>query len=137
MVNRTPMHRLEILLRSGGKARDDIMELLRRQLGPTQAMKNCVECRVARDEEQPELLVYQERWTSREAMEQHVRSEEFRSILVAMDQSDTEPEVRVDDVICTNGIEAIAAIRDQSVEVDAHGRNRGGQPAESSPERKK
>ena len=111
LLDGTTMEQIEIVIRAGPAVNAKVRQLLTRLTGPTQAARHCVECRVSHDEEDPELWIYSERWTSRDALHAHIRSEEFKQILVAIDMSSCEPIIRLDEVVSSDGIQAIAAIR--------------------------
>lgn len=105
------MDRIEIVIKAAPAVNAKVRQLLLRLMGPTQATRHCVECRVAHDEEDPDTWIYSERWTSRDALYAHIRSEAFKQTLVAIDMSSTEPIIHVDEIVCSDGIQAIAAIR--------------------------
>lgn len=83
---------------------------LKRIEGPTRARQGCVSAAVYRSGHESTELVLIERWESREAMEAHLRSADFRVVLSAMDASTREPVFRVDTISSSKGFEYVAGI---------------------------
>lgn len=87
-----------------------LFESLKMIEGPTRARRGCRSFRTLRScDESPEVVLLEE-WDSREAMEGHIRSRDFRVVLAAMDASTREPSFRVDTVGSSEGFECAARI---------------------------
>jgi len=67
--------------------------LLESVTGITRAKKGCKLCSVSCDVADDELLSYTEIWDESDGFNQHVCSDVFQRVLVAMDQCSEEPEV--------------------------------------------
>ena len=91
--------------------REQVLELLRSIQGPVMAQEGCVACHIYEEHAPEEAVVLVEQWVSAEALEAHVRSESYRRILVALELSDSPPEIRFDHVRATEGIELIERSR--------------------------
>lgn len=91
--------------------RDEILKTLRSAIGPTRVLPGCVRCRLYQDVENPNLLTLIEEWESREALESHVRSNDYRKILAAMDLASEPPEVQICSILTASGMELIEEIR--------------------------
>jgi quinol monooxygenase YgiN len=85
--------------------RDQAIQLLVSAVGRTEAKPGCRECLVARDVSGEGLVRYSEVWDSESAFQQHLRSEEFRRVLVAMDMSYEEPKVVIGNLSGRNGFD--------------------------------
>lgn len=72
---------------------EQMMVLLESVVGMTRSKRSCLVCSVARDVTDRDWVYYTEVWSERSAFEQHVRSDTFQRVLVAMDQCREEPEV--------------------------------------------
>jgi quinol monooxygenase YgiN len=57
------------------------------------------------------MLTLIEEWESREALDRHVRSNDYRKILAAMDLASEPPEVQFCSVLKESGMELIEEIR--------------------------
>jgi quinol monooxygenase YgiN len=59
------------------------------------------------------LVHYREEWESPEAFHKHVRSEEFRRVLIAVDLCCEEPRIVVGNLSGRNGMEHLRELREQ------------------------
>ena len=91
--------------------RDEIVKTLGSLLGPTRVLPGCLSCNIYQDLENPNMLTLIEEWESRASLDRHVRSDEFRRILAAIDLASEPPEIRFCSVASTSGIELIEEIR--------------------------
>lgn len=88
--------------------REEIVRTLRAMIERTRVKNGCIACRLYYDVDDPNLLTWVEEWESREDLERHVQSPRFRSILAALDMCSSQPEIRFDTVIETDGMQLIA-----------------------------
>jgi quinol monooxygenase YgiN len=72
---------------------DHAVRLLLSVKGSIQAKHGCHACVVGIDPADASLIHYHEEWESGEAFHQHVQSEEFRRVLIAMDLCIEEPRI--------------------------------------------
>jgi quinol monooxygenase YgiN len=84
-----------IEMRLDADAADDAVRLVRAVVERTEAKHGCHACSVSRDVADPLLLIYSELWTSETVFRDHVRSQEFRHVLAAMDMCREEPHVTI------------------------------------------
>lgn len=96
-------------------ALDGAVQLLRSVIGPTQAKQGCTACAVAWDVTEDFLVRYSEMWASQASFERHVKSEEFRRVLVAMDMCRDEPRVVLGNLSGRSGMDYLRELR------NAHG----------------
>jgi quinol monooxygenase YgiN len=87
--------------------RQDMLQALRSLLGPMGVQPGCLRCRLYQDADDEDVLTWIEEWESREQLDRHVRSNEYRTLLSVMDLSVVQPEVRFDTVVKTAGMELI------------------------------
>ena len=88
-----------------------ILDAAKLVLGPTKIKPGCIECRLYQDLDEPETLLLIEEWESRRKYERHINSDQYRIILSLMEASDQLPEIKINTVSKTEGLEAIAAVR--------------------------
>ena len=67
---------------------------------------------VSRDASDPCRIRYSETWTSGPPFRIHVRSEEFRPVLVALDMCSEEPVVTIGELAGRTGIEYLRELRE-------------------------
>lgn len=91
--------------------RRDVLEVLRSLQGPVRAQPGCVACDVL-DEQGPEpAVVLLERWETREAFEEHLRSEAYRRVIGAVELSGAEPSISFEQVEAVEGLELVERLR--------------------------
>jgi quinol monooxygenase YgiN len=89
----------------------EVVEILRCIQGPALAQPGCVACHIYEEEGPERAVVLVERWDCEEALEAHIRSEDYRRILGALELSGSPPEVCFDYVSGSEGIELIERTR--------------------------
>jgi quinol monooxygenase YgiN len=90
---------------------DALMDVLRLQMGRTQVLPGCVQCRLAQDADEQNVIFYQEEWNSWEEIEKHIRSDRFSWILELMEQASSAPELNFNDIHETRGMEYVREVR--------------------------
>ena len=79
--------------------------------GRTSVQPGCISCKFYQDIDDPDSMLFVEEWSSREEYEHHIRSDTFRIILSLIDLSDEAPEIKLNTISETEGLEAIEAVR--------------------------
>ena len=87
--------------------KDDILRTLRMVTGPTRAHLNCISCRLYQDVDDENLISFVQEWESREALETHIRSDDYRKILAVMELASGPPEIKFVESLKTDGMELI------------------------------
>jgi quinol monooxygenase YgiN len=77
----------------------------------TRGQAGCRGCAVLTDVEDPRTLLLREEWDSQEQLDRHLRSEDYRLVLAAIELSQAAPQIRFDAVTTRAGIEMIEAAR--------------------------
>jgi len=83
-------------------------------LAPTRVQPGCISCRLYGDIEEPKAIRLVEEWQSQADLERHLRSEDFRLVLAAIELSAGKPELHFDTVSARAGLEVIESARLQS-----------------------
>jgi quinol monooxygenase YgiN len=78
-----------------------------------QAKRGCRACRVAMDAADAGLVHYLEEWESAEFFHKHVRSEEFRRVLIAVDLCCEEPRIVTGDLSGHIGMGYLHKLREE------------------------
>ena len=71
----------------------------------------CLSCNVYRDLNDNRILVLEEVWRTEEGLDLHLRSEEYRNLLLVLEMALKQPEIRFDTILSTTGIETIEKAR--------------------------
>ena len=74
--------------------------------------RGCRACDVAAEAADASVVHYREEWESGEVLREHVRSEEFRRVLIAMDMSSEEPRIVVGNLSGHGGMEYLRELRE-------------------------
>ena len=93
------------------KQRKDFLDSARLFIGPTKVQPGCISCEFYQDLNDPDAILFLEEWQSRENLEHHIKSEPYRIILSLMELSEEAPELKLNTISKTEGLEAIGALR--------------------------
>lgn len=96
--------------------RQEVLSILRHTLGPTSVQPGCISCRLFIDVEDDSVIVLMEEWKSLSALQCHLRSEQYRDVLAAMECSIERPDIRFSTISETAGLELIETARHQTGE---------------------
>jgi quinol monooxygenase YgiN len=103
----------------------EVLEVLRSIQGPVLAQPGCAGCHIYEEQGPDEAVVLVETWESRASLETHLRSEAYRRVLVAIELSDSPPDIRFDHVSATEGMDLIERSRNPAAAI-ADSSRRGG-----------
>ncbi len=88
-----------------------VLQTIRTILGWTCAQTGCISMRFYQDTNDPESMVLLEEWKDWASIENHIRSDSYRSILELMELSSEQPEIKFYSISETTGMEAIESLR--------------------------
>jgi quinol monooxygenase YgiN len=74
----------------------------------------CLSCHIYEDLQEEDVLMLQEVWRSEEDLDLHLRTEEFRNLLLVLELAVKQPEIRFDTVSSSAGIETIEKARSRA-----------------------
>ncbi len=87
--------------------RRDLLETMRGMLEPARVERGCLSYHLYQDVEDRNTLVLVEEWETQKDMENHIRTDNQRRLLVLMDLLREQPELRFNTVSHTAGMELI------------------------------
>ncbi len=93
---------------------DAALKILKSTAVQSRIRSGCLNCNIYGDIEENGLFMYRETWRSWEEMDQHLRSEVYRNLLIVLEMALKEPEIRFDIISNTTGIETIERARGYS-----------------------
>jgi len=93
---------------------DEALEILRSTIEQAQFEPGCVNCRIYRDTEDGRAVMLEELWMSEEDMQQHLRSDKYRNVLLVVEMAVEPPEIRFDIITHSVGVERIEQARVQT-----------------------
>jgi quinol monooxygenase YgiN len=72
---------------------------------------DCVFCCICEDALEDGILQFEEMWRSEEELERHLRSQEYRDLLLVLEMATKRPEIRFDTISRSTGVETIEKAR--------------------------
>ncbi len=77
----------------------------------TRAERGCLGCHLYRDALEEAVLTFEDTWASEADLERHLRSQDYRQLLLVMELARVPPEIRFDRVSHSTGLETIQKAR--------------------------
>jgi quinol monooxygenase YgiN len=99
--------RMAIQSRKSGEA----LKILRSVVELCRDDPGCLSCHIYGDQEEKDVLVLEEVWRSKEDLDLHLRSDEYRNLLLVLEMALKQPEIRFDTISSSTGIETIEKAR--------------------------
>jgi len=91
--------------------RGEALKILKSTVERNRILPGCLSCRIYEDTEEDNVLMYEEMWKSEAELEEHLRSEEYRKVLLVMEMALHHPEVGFNTLSSSTGIETIEKAR--------------------------
>ena len=91
--------------------RPEVLRILRVLMGHATVRAGCVGLSVSQDLTNPGALTISERWATRDDLDEHVRSAEYRMLLAVIDLSVIPPEISFDELEHLGGLDFVQALR--------------------------
>jgi quinol monooxygenase YgiN len=91
--------------------RKEVEQIVRGILESTRVQKGCLNYGFYQDLEDENTFTVLERWATQADLEEFIRSESYRQLLAAMELLAEPPEVMINAISYTAGLEAIKAAR--------------------------
>jgi quinol monooxygenase YgiN len=89
----------------------EALKILRSTAARNKILPGCMDSHIYEDLQDENVIVFEELWRSEEEMEQHLRSDEYRKVLLVVEMALERPEVRFSHVSSSSGIETIEKAR--------------------------
>ena len=93
------------------RSRAEVLRALAAQLGPTRVQPGCLRCDLYRDFENQGAITLVEEWESQTDLDLRLNSEEYRTVLAAMELAHEQPVIHFDTVTRRGGLEVVVAAR--------------------------
>jgi quinol monooxygenase YgiN len=92
----------------------EALEILGSMIEQTQFDPGCISCRLYRGVEDVRVIMFEELWVNDEDVERHLRSENYRKILLVVEMAEETPEIRFDTIDHSTGVERIEQAKIQT-----------------------
>lgn len=100
-----------IRMKMSGQKVKDALDILRSISERTRVQPGCTSSRIYQDIQEEHVIVMDELWKSREDLARHLRSPEYRNVLLVIEMAQEEPEIRFSEISHSTGVETIETAR--------------------------
>ena len=100
---------LRIVSAPGSRA--EVVRTLAAQIAATRVQPGCRKCDLYQDVEDRNILTLVEEWESQAELDLRLGSEDYRSVLAAIEMSQEQPLIHFDTVTKRAGLEIVASAR--------------------------
>jgi len=97
-----------IRVRIPARKRKEARRILGSMIERIRLEEGCLGCRLYLDALEEGAMLLHEIWADEKSLERHLRSEEFRTVLLVVEMASKPPDIRFDRLTKTGGIEAIS-----------------------------
>jgi quinol monooxygenase YgiN len=105
------MIRATIRMKMRGQKVKEALEILRSVAERTRVQPGCISCRVYHDAQEEDVIMVDELWRSKEEHESHLRSDEYRNVLLVVEMAHEKPEISFSEFSGSTGVETIEKAR--------------------------
>ena len=89
----------------------EALRILRSMAEQSRVQPGCLSSQIYRNGQEDNVLMLEQLWSNEEDLERHLRSEEYRQVLLVMEMALKHPEVRFNTVSTSTGIDTIEKAR--------------------------
>jgi quinol monooxygenase YgiN len=105
------MIRATIRMKMRGQKVKEALEILRSVAERTRVQPGCISCRVYHDAQEEDVIMVDELWRTKEEHESHLRSDEYRNVLLVVEMAHEKPEISFSEFSDSTGVETIEKAR--------------------------
>jgi quinol monooxygenase YgiN len=89
----------------------EVLQILNPMAERVRLEPGCLACNIYRDVQDPRVIMLEQVWRCPTEMGRHLRSEQYRNVLLVMEMALEPPEVRFNEVSKSTGVETIEKAR--------------------------
>ncbi len=89
----------------------EALRILRSMAEQCRVQPGCLSCQVYRNGQENNVLLFEQLWSNEADLERHLRSDEYRQVLLVLEMAMKQPEIRFDTISSSAGIETIERAR--------------------------
>jgi quinol monooxygenase YgiN len=108
-----PMVLATIKMLMSQQMREEALKILRSIVEQCRVQPGCLSSSMYEDLDEENVIMIEEMWQDEEALERHLRSEEYLNLLLVLEMARRKPEIRFDTISSSTGIETIEKARCQ------------------------
>ena len=91
--------------------RGEALKILRSVAEQCRDDPGCLSCHIYEDLQENNVLMFEEVWRAEEDLDLHLRSDEYRKVLLVVEMALKQPEIRFDTISSSTGIETVEKAR--------------------------
>jgi quinol monooxygenase YgiN len=91
--------------------RQEALRILRSMAEQSSDYPGCLSSHVYGDLQEKDVLMLEEVWKAQEELDLHLRSDEYRNLLLVLEMAVKQPEIRFETIASSAGIETIEKAR--------------------------
>ena len=91
--------------------RVEAMKILNLVAERCRAIRGCLTCRIYHDEQQEAIFMLEEVWENQEDLDRHLRSNDYRNVLLVTEMAIEPPEIKFQTVSHSAGVEIVEKAR--------------------------
>ena len=95
--------------------RDEVMKILKSTADRCRDYPGCISCHVYENIQEKNVFMMLDLWKTEESLKVHVRSNEYLTLLLALELSCRQPEIRIINVSKLSGMETIEVLRSDAM----------------------
>jgi quinol monooxygenase YgiN len=99
--------RVSIRMHIPAGKRKEAHSIIASMIGRIRLEEGCLSCRLYQDVIDGKMLLYEEIWADENDFQKHLRSDEFRNVLLAVEMASKAPEIYFDRIARSAGIGTI------------------------------
>jgi quinol monooxygenase YgiN len=100
-----------IRMKMPGQKVREAMDILGSVAERTRIQPGCVSSRIYHDAQEENVIMIDEIWRSQEEHERHLRSAEYRKVLLVVEMANKKPEIKFSEFSESTGVETIEKAR--------------------------
>jgi quinol monooxygenase YgiN len=89
----------------------EALKILRSMAEQSRVQPGCLSSQIYRNGQEDNVLMLEQLWSNEEDLERHLRSDEYRQVLLVLEMAMKQPEIRFDTILSSTGIETIEKAR--------------------------
>ena len=93
------------------RKRGEALKILRSMTEQCRDYTGCLRSHIYGDLQEKDVLMFEEIWKAEEDLDLHIRSDEYRNLLLVLEMGVKQPEIRFDTISSSAGIETIEKAR--------------------------
>ena len=94
--------------------RGEALKILRSIVEQCRIQPGCLSSCMYEDLDEENVIMIEEMWQDEEALERHLRSDEYLNLLLVLEMARRKPEIRFDTISSSTGIETIEKARSRA-----------------------